>query len=118
MARDMTDIKAFELIDKLNEAYNAYYDTTQGMPYDIDVTLRESAICLENLFNANKRQKAEIERLLQKLQQPHVEVIKEFADLSIKNICKNVTPIPQQKYLINMCIKEIEKTKKEMVGES
>ena len=52
------------------------------------------------------------------VKQIKAEAIKEFADLSIKNICKNVTPIPQQKYLINMCIKEIEKTKKEMVGES
>lgn len=55
--------KGFELIDKLREAYNAYYDTTKGMPYDIDVTLRESAFCLENLLNENNRQKAEIERL-------------------------------------------------------
>ena len=43
--------------------------------------------------------------------------VKEFADLVVKNICEKVTPIPQQKYLINMCIQEIENTKKEMMGE-
>lgn len=55
--------KARELIKKLEEAYNAYYDTSKCMPYDIDKTLRETAICLENLLAENNRQKAEIERL-------------------------------------------------------
>ena len=45
------------------------------------------------------------------------EAVKAFADLVVKNICEKVTPIPQQKYLINMCIQEIENIKKEMVGE-
>ncbi len=60
----MTDneiIKAKKLIKKLEEAYNAYYDTSKHMPYDIDETLRETAICLENLLAENNRQKAEIE---------------------------------------------------------
>jgi archaellum component FlaC len=62
----MTDneiIKAQALIKKLEEAYNAYYDTSKGMPYDIDTTLRETAICLENSLDEINRQKAEIERL-------------------------------------------------------
>lgn len=46
-----------------------------------------------------------------------VEAVKDFTDLVIKNIRENVTPISQQMYLINMCIQEIENTKKEMVGE-
>jgi hypothetical protein len=46
-----------------------------------------------------------------------IEAAKEFADLAIKRICENVTPIPQQRYLIKMCIEEIENTKKEMAGE-
>ena len=62
-------------------------------------------------------QKKEIERLLQKLQQPQSEAVKEFADLVVKNIRENVTPIPQQRYLVNMCIQVIENIKKEMVGE-
>lgn len=45
------------------------------------------------------------------------EAFKEFADLAIKKIYENVTPIPQQRYLVKMCIEEIENTKKEMVGE-
>lgn len=56
-------IKAKELIKKLEEAYNAYYDTSKGMPYDIDKTLRESAICIENALAEINRQKAEIEQL-------------------------------------------------------
>lgn len=38
----MTDkeiIKANSLIEKLEDAYNAYYDTSRGMPYDLDKTL-------------------------------------------------------------------------------
>lgn len=50
-------------------------------------------------------------------QKGYVDGVKEFTDLVIKNIHENVTPIPQQRYLINMCIQEIENTKKEMVGE-
>ena len=44
-------VKAKELIKKLGEAYNAYYDTSRGMPYDIDTTIRESAMCIENCLN-------------------------------------------------------------------
>ena len=73
--------KGFELIDKLREAYNAYYDTTKGMPYDIDVTLRESAFCLENLLNENNRQKAEIERLQQRIDElEESEIFREAND--------------------------------------
>jgi hypothetical protein len=62
----MTDseiVKAKELIKKLEEAYNAYYDTSKGMPYDIDATLRETAICLENSLNEINHLQAENERL-------------------------------------------------------
>ena len=51
-------------------------------------------------------------------EQIKAEAVKEFSDLSVERIRKNVTPIPQQKYLINMCIQEIENTKKEMVGDT
>lgn len=50
-------------------------------------------------------------------QKGYADGVKEFMDLVIKNIRENVTPIPQQRYLINMCIQEIENTKKEMVGD-
>ena len=56
-------IKAKSMLKKLEEAYEAYYNTSKGMPYDIDVTLRETAICLEKALNEINRQKAEIERL-------------------------------------------------------
>lgn len=54
-------------------------------------------------------QKGKIERI-------YTEAVKEFVGLSIQRICDNITPIPQQKYLVDMCIQEIENTKKEMVG--
>lgn len=56
-------VKAKELIKKLGEAYNAYYDTSRGMPYDIDTTIRESAMCIENCLNEIHRLIAEVERL-------------------------------------------------------
>ena len=62
----MTDkeiVKAKKLLKKLEEAYNAYYDTSKGMPYDLDTTIRETAICLEHSIDEINRQKATIERL-------------------------------------------------------
>ena len=52
--------KAKTLLEKLEDASNAYYDTSRGMPYDIDVTLRETAICLANLVSEIDRLKAEM----------------------------------------------------------
>ncbi|MBQ7800299.1 MAG: hypothetical protein IJ370_07375 [Oscillospiraceae bacterium] len=75
----MTDneiIKANSLLKKLEEAYNAYFDTSKGMPYDIDTTLRETAICLENSLNEINRQKAEIESLI-KLNSLESEIVAE-----------------------------------------
>lgn len=86
----MTDndiIKAEELLKKLEEAYNAYYDTSKSMPYDIDTTIRETAICLENAIEKIKLQKAEISvknRLLdiaeEKFKTIKAEAITEFAE--------------------------------------
>lgn len=59
---DADIIKAKELLKKLEEAYNAYYDTSKSMPYDFDKTIRETAICLENAITEINRQQAEIER--------------------------------------------------------
>lgn len=90
---------------------------------------------MRNALDLLKRQRAEIERLNDKLDTAKREIVetipliaediktakaeafKEFADLAIKKIYENVTPIPQQRYLVQMCIEEIENTKKEMVGE-
>lgn len=55
-------IKAKELLKKLEEAYNAYYDTSKGMPYDIDTTLRETATCLKNFLDLINRLQAENEK--------------------------------------------------------
>ncbi len=49
MLIDKEICKAKVLLSKLEDAYNAYYDTSRRMPYDIDVTLRETTICLANL---------------------------------------------------------------------
>ena len=93
----MTDkeiVKAKKLLKKLEEAYNAYYDTSKGMPYDLDTTIRETAICLEHSIDEINRQKAEIERLtkeneeqdqaiinaLHRMGEIRDETIKEFAE--------------------------------------
>lgn len=96
---------------------------------------------MRNALDLLKRQKAEIEMLQSEsigkcelaismrndnnldsncnycIDKSKAEAFKEFADLAIKKIYENVTPIPQQRYLVKMCIEEIENTKKEMVGE-
>lgn len=67
----MTDneiIKANSLIEKIEDACNAYYDTSRGMPYDIDMTLKESKFFIENALNLINRQKAEIDNLKIELQ--------------------------------------------------
>lgn len=72
----MTDkeiVKAKKLLKKLEEAYNAYYDTSKSMPYDLDTTIRETAICLEHSIDEINRQKAEIERLQQKYELSEAE---------------------------------------------
>lgn len=87
-------IKAKELIKMLQEAYTAYYNTSKGIPYNIDEILRESAFCLENCLNEIYRQQAEITAITKKLNatiagqetlQKHIltvetETIKEFAE--------------------------------------
>lgn len=66
----MTDkeiAKGKALLKKLEEAYNAYYDTSKGMPYDIDTTIRESAICIESALKEIERQKDEPRSLQRQL---------------------------------------------------
>lgn len=94
------------------EIHNLYAEkrTLEAMVEDLHNLIGKEFTC----FVGNPH-KVEHCPYLEELEAAKAEAVKEFADLSIKKICKNVTPIPQQKYLINMCIKEIEKTKKEMV---
>ena len=64
--KPMTDneiVKAKALIEKLKEAYDFYCDVSKNMPYDIDITVRESRLLIESLLEENKRQKAEIDNL-------------------------------------------------------
>lgn len=42
------------------------------------------------------------------------KIRKEFASLLVGRIDKNITPIPQQMYLVRMCIQEINSLLKEM----
>ena len=60
---DSEIVKAKELIKKLEEAYDNYYDSSKGMPYDIDATLLHSAICFKNCLNEINRLQAENEKL-------------------------------------------------------
>lgn len=97
--------------------------------------------CLTTLFHKGyildliNRQQAEIEGLQREIETKNgvvleifenksafervarVKAIKEFANLLIKRIRENVTPIPQQRYLVKMCIQEIYNLVKEMIGE-
>ena len=46
------------------------------------------------------------------------EAVKEFADLSIKRICEQVSaPTPSESYIVERCNQEIDNLLKEMVGE-
>ena len=85
------------------------------------------------------RQRAEIERLKEKksklenkideiyplvmqlpnaMQQAKSEAYKEFADLSIKRICEQVSaPTPSKSYIVERCNQEIYNLLKEMVDE-
>ncbi len=115
----MTDneiIKAKELLEKLRDAYNAYYDTSRSMPYDIDTTLRETAICLENSIDLINRQKAEIARYKRYYfnheydkweREIKVQAVKEFAERL------------KEKYhsAIYFDVDDIDNLLKEMVGE-
>lgn len=126
----------------MSKSFEEFYSELNSMStQDIKNALEEASKNLEKCtepFEARdiikqqqetiESQKAEIERLEIKIEgvqeanailREHIKkAIKEFADLAIKRICENVTPIPQQRYLIKMCIEEIENTKKEMVGET
>lgn len=42
--------KAKKLIEKLDDAYDAYYDTSRCMPYDLDQTLRESKFLIQEFI--------------------------------------------------------------------
>lgn len=63
--------------------------------------------CLQDIFN---RQKAEIERLMQKLQQPQAEAIKEFANLIKRQLNCNT---PRGAYLLDI----VDNLVKERVGD-
>ena len=74
-------VKAKELIKMLREAYNAYYDTSKGMPYNIDETLRESAFCLENCLNEINRLQAENENYSKNNRQMTSDILKLYKEL-------------------------------------
>lgn len=61
---------------------------------------------MENTIDLINRQKTEIEKLLQKLQQPQVEAIKEFAE-KLKKEVDFVDTTRKLKQTINNLVKEI-----------
>ena len=83
---------------------------------DIERVLSNQKAEIERQNDLLHRQSDVISEQKEKIDRIYAEAVIECADLSIKRICENVTPIPQQRYLVNMCIQEIENTKKEMVG--
>lgn len=81
-----------------------------------------------NALGLINRQQAEVERLnkeVDRLSQivlyhdAHIaDAIKEFAELSIKRFCENVTaPTPTESYIVERCNQELDNLLKEMVGE-
>jgi Fic family protein len=125
----MTDkeiIQASKLVDKLRDAYNDYYDTSKSMPYDIDTTLRESAICLENALNEINRQQAEIERLQNDLAISRKET-KRYATRRAEAIKEYKEKLREHAYLDSgitgfqemvVDLSDIENIAEEMVGEA
>lgn len=80
----MTDkeiVKAKKLLKKLEEAYNAYYDTSKGMPYDLDTTIRETAICLEHSIDEINSQKAEIAEIQKNSETLAIALVKAKAEI-------------------------------------
>lgn len=97
----MTDneiVKAKKLLKKLEEAYDAYYDTSKGMPYDLDTTIRETAICLEHSIDEINSQKAEIERLTKENEEQDQAIINalhrmgEIRSEAVKEFASKLTP--------------------------
>lgn len=88
------------------------------------------------LRNERNRLKAEVERLTAERDAMHQDVIaaeeyawqcktakaeayKEFADLSIKRICEQVSaPTPSESYVVERCNQVIDNLLKEMVGDN
>ena len=103
--------------DEQIEALIAGQETLQKALNEKSEENADLSIKLEKWLDKYNEKNIEIVKLSHNIQTAKSEAVKEFADLVVKNICEKVTPIPQQKYLINMCIQEIENTKKEMVGE-
>ena len=82
---------------------------------------------MRNALDLINRQKASIENLqksmlqmananIELIDKERDEAVKEFVKLVIKNIRKQVNPIPQQRYLVEMCIKVIRSLAKETEG--
>ena len=83
-----------------------------GAELEQDEVNRASAM-REKTLQIVEKQQAEIERLLQKLQQPQVEAIKEFADRLKINYSKPLFAVGSY----NEFIREVDNLVKEMVGE-
>ena len=73
-------------MERIRFAEEQIYKAVQGVGVNVDRHELEKAL----LYDRGQYQKG------------YADGVKEFMDLVIKNICKNVTPIPQQRYLINM----------------
>lgn len=91
---DSEIVKAKELIKKLEEAYHSYYDTTKSMPYDIDATLRETAICLENSLNEINRLQAKVDDKEDTIQYAD-KVIKQLEKCKDTLICEKLKLLQQ-----------------------
>lgn len=97
-----------------NEALQMELEVTRDSLGDTRTELNTAETEIERLQDDNKYLQ---DRRWKELCEVKSEAIKEFTDLAIKTIRKNVTPIPQQKYLVERCIQEINNLVKQKVGE-
>lgn len=80
---------------------------------------------LKDVFSLINRQEVEIEGLRSNLDVVNhtisyfkSEAVKEFAELSIKRICEQVSaPTPSESYIVEKCIETLDNLVKEKVGE-
>lgn len=110
ITRQKAEIERLTTLAKLGNMrandYRAMRDKLKNANADIDFLKNELSNC-EFL-----KKELEIDMRTAK-----AEAIKEFADLSIKRICEQVSaPTPSESYVVERCNQVIDNTKKEMVG--
>ena len=132
----MTDNEIIKALDCCANCESCDFETT-NCPLVEEMECR--SLLAQKALDLITRQRTEIERLKEEksklenkidemyplvmqlpnaMQQAKSEAYKEFADLSIKRICEQVSaPTPSKSYIVERCNQEIYNLLKEMAGE-